>query len=38
MTSKEQAEEIIDRLRSKGYADDEIAEAVVNFLKELNSK
>jgi hypothetical protein len=38
MNHKEKAERIIDELRNKGFTDDEISAAVVNFLSELSNK
>lgn len=37
MNAKEKAELVISDLRAKGYTDEEIAEAVMGFLKELNT-
>jgi hypothetical protein len=38
MSSKEQAERIINSLREKGFSDEDISAAVVGFLSEMNSK
>jgi hypothetical protein len=37
MTTKEQAEAVINNLREKGFTDDEISAAVIEKLKEMNS-
>jgi DNA-binding transcriptional regulator YhcF (GntR family) len=36
MKAKEQAQAVIDNLKQKGYSETEIAEGVIEYLKELN--